>query len=258
MKKYQVLETIIKKNIPILEKYPKPQRKKMLKGFLSENLVEILTKVKLPDPWEIKSAIIKEHFLDQRRRKGYERADWKINYHLWRMLFEAKSELNYKIFQNSTLEIQSITSLTTKSLLNVGFSETSLLKEPKVTYATSTKIGAEVIHFKVEYTLEQKMLKQKNYQEFIGLLDSVCRSYQVSKLGFADVYLYEKKDIENPKWEKIILDVKFYEDEFEVRMEKSEKLRDVIDEALTNLKIKSERKNEITNLEKKFFVNLIF
>jgi len=109
----------------------------------------------------------------------------------------------------------------------------------------------------VSQELQAKMVIEPSYKEFVSCINDTCKSYEVEKLGFAEYLLREKKDIENPKWEKILLDARFYEKNMEKKLEKWESLRDLIDESIKELKLKTKTKDEIIELEKKFYINLM-
>lgn len=202
--------------------------------------------------------IIREKYLDERRPKGHKKGNWKINYNLWRLLFEAKSKIKFGTLQDSLFEPESVNSWTTTIISNPSFSNTSLWSEPRVEPSTSLKeISTSVIHFKVETKLEKKLLDSEPHRELIKCLDNTCRTTGL-EIKNAEFYLHETVDIENPNWKKIVLDIKFDEDDFDTKIEKWERIRVKIDNSISKLKYARPELLEIAQLEKKLFINMIF
>jgi len=260
MRQYTVLQSIVKKNIPELEALQPGKRKKMLRQILRENLVEILLKVKLPDPVDFRMQIIREHFLDLRRRKESKRGSRTFNYNLWRKLYEAKFNLKYSILENSQFQYEQLNDYTSLMPAHVDVSTNTEWDTPKITSASSIlgNINQIASNFEISQELQAKMVVSHPYKEFVNCINYTCRSYEVEKLGFAEYLLREQKDIENPKWEKIMLDARFYERDMDIKIEKWEKLREIIDASIKELKLKTTSTEEIKKLEEKFYINLIF
>ncbi len=260
MRQYTVLQSIIKKTSPELRTLPSQKRKKVLKQILKDNIVDILLKVKLPDPVDFRTQMMTEHFWDLRRRKEARRGEKIFNYNLWRKLYEAKFNLKYNILENSQLQYEKYDDYTSLIPSQAGVSANIELTIPKITSASSILGGINQIVSNVEVSqaLQAKMVIDSHYNEFVSCINDTCKSYEVEKLGFAEYLLREKKDIENPKWEKIILDARFYERDMEKKLEKWERLRDLIDESIEELKLKTNTKEEIIQLEKKFYINLVY
>lgn len=256
--KYEILENVFRKNIPSYDEFPENKKKIVLRNFLNENLEKILLKIKLPDPIKLKMEMIREKYLDNRRPKGHKRGEWKINYNLWRFLFEAKSKMNFNIAQDSLFEEQSYNGQTTIIKPKSGFFNTSSWIPSESTSSTSLTLGNKsLIQFKVQPKLEEKVIHSKEYAEFVKCLDTTCRTNTI-EMKNVEYYLHETIDIENPGWEKIVLDIKFEEEDFEYKLEKWEKIRDKIDASISRLKKEKPLLTEIIKLEKKLFINMVF
>ena len=257
MTKYQILENVFRQNISSYDEIPENKRKLLLRNFLNENLEKILLKIKLPDLRKLKMDMILEKCLNDRRSpKGRKRSDRKVNYNLWRFLFEAKAKMNFNISKNSLFEEQTSNEQTTIIKSGSGFSHTYSQTLPELpSPACFTKIPI-VIQFKMDSVLEDKIIASKPHAEFVKCLDIACRTTGID-LTDAEFYLHETIDKENPKWIKIILDVKFKEASFEDKMEKWEKIRDIIDASILKLIQTHSALTELTELEKKLFINMV-
>ena len=105
--------------------------------------------------------------------------------------------------------------------------------------------------------LEEKIIQSRPHAEFIKCLDTTCRTTGI-EMKNAEFYLHETIDKENPKWEKMVLDIKFVEEDFDDKLEKWEKIRDKIDASILKLKHEQPLLVEIIELEKTFFINMVF
>ena len=253
--------------MPSLETLPTQKRKMVLKQILNENLVSILLKVKLPDPVKFRSQMMKERFLNLRRRKEAQTKEKNFNYNLWRKLYEAKIKLKYNIHENSQLSVEEFTDFSSTIQRETGVTTNTNWKVPKTTASsilkninqvTSNIIISDELQVKMVISdeLQVKMVISEPHQNFVNCINDTCKSYDVEKLGFAEYLLHEKKDIENPKWEKIILDARFYEKDIEKKIERWEQLRELIDKSIDKLKNKTSNLEEVKELEKQFYISL--
>jgi len=258
MKSSPVLQQLVMERDPLFQRRSKKQKQKLVKEILAENIVEILQKVRLPDPVQFRFNMWREYFLNLRRRKGAKRSKLQFNYNLWRLLYEAKQALKFNIIQTTQHESKSFEGFSNVIEKNVTVSDTSFWTDQPISPSTINISSVNLVasNFDVDKTLEAKMAISTAYTSFILCLNSACQSESVRSLGTAEFYLYEKQDKENPKWEKIILDAKFYEGNFETRINKWEKLRLRIDVALEQMKKYSSNKEKINELEKKFYIKM--
>jgi len=232
MRQYPVLQSIVKKNIPSLDTLPTQKRKMVLKQILRENLVSILLKVKLPDPVEFRSQMMKEHYLNLRRRKEAKTKEKIFNYNLWRKLYEAKIQLKYNIHENFQLPTGESADFLSTIQRDKGVTTNTNLKLPKPTASSILKnINQLTSNIEISDGLQAKMIISEPHQDFVNCINDTCKSYDVEKLGFAEYLLHEKKDMENPKWEKIILDARFYERDVEKKIKRWEQLRELVDKS---------------------------
>jgi len=134
MRQYTVLQSIVKKNIPEIRTLQPKKRKRVLKQILENNIIEILLKVKLPDPVDFRMQMMKEHFFDLRRREEARRGEKKFNYNLWRKLYEAKSKLKYNILENSQFQYKGSTDYTSLIQNPVSVSANIELVKPKIKF----------------------------------------------------------------------------------------------------------------------------
>ncbi len=257
MRQYTVLQSVVERNVPVLNTLPPEERKKVLRQLLDESIVHILLKIKLPDPIEFKTKMMKEHFLDQRRRKEAKRGNKKFNYNLWRNLYEAKTKLRYNLLENSSIVVEKSNDFSSTVIYEAGESSNFSGNVPTTTASSILKdINQIASNIQVSKDLQAKMVVSESHQEFVNCINDICRSYEVEKLAFAEYLMYEKKDLENPEWKKIILDTKFYERDFERKLELWEKLRDIVDKSIDELKYKTNNLEEIKELEKRFYIHL--
>lgn len=258
MRQYTVLQSIIKKNMPVLDTLPTHKKKKVLKQILDENLVSILLKVEIPDPIEFRREMMKEHYLNLRRRKEAQHKEKNFNYNLWRKLYEAKNKLKYNISENSQLSVDESIGFSSTINRETGVSADTNWKIPNTTSASSIlkNINQVTSNIEVSKELQAKMVISKSHEEFVTCINNTCKSYEVEKLGFAEYLLHEKKDMENPKWQKIILDAQFYEKDFEKKMDLWEELRELVDSSIDKLKHETHNLEEVKELEKQFYINL--
>jgi len=258
MKEHPVLIQMIREKVPLYPKLPGSQKRKVLRQILSESINEILQKIRLPDPVEFRSMVMKEQFLDKRRRKGYRRRHGEINFSLWRLLYEAKQELKYNNLRTTQFEQKHVEGHTSPVRMDYSKTNTLSWEEPRISSASSllSSINLVASNFEVDKVVQTMMVLEPAYASFVMCLDNICKSKIVTALGFAEFYLHEKRDLENPKWEKIVLDVKFYDKNFDKCMKKWEKLRVIIDKSIDKMKKYSDNKKKINELEKKFFIKL--
>lgn len=259
MKQYTVLESVIKKKIPHLDTLPTEDRKKIFEQILNENWMSILLEIKLPDPIDFKMKIMRERFRDLRRRKEAKRGDQNFNYNLWRKLYEAKNRIKYNILANTHLSKVDETDTFASSILtekNISANVDWVLPKEVPARSILKNINQITSNVEISSELQTKMVHSEHYREFVNCINNTCKSYRVEKLGFAEYLLYEKKDIENPKWKKIILDAQLYEKDFEKKLYFWEQLRIMIDESLDKLKNNTKSLDEVIELEKRFYINL--
>ena len=111
---------------------------------------------------------------------------------------------------------------------------------------------------KTSYEVQKKMIINKNYAQFIECIIQTCKLSNLKEIGIRDYFLYEQRDLENPNWKKIILDIKFLEKDLEKNIESWEEIRQIIDESLEEMKSNAENKDHTLELEKNFYVNAMF
>jgi len=258
MKSGPVLQQLVMQVDPLYHRRSKKQKQKLLKEILAQNIVEILQKVRVSDPVQFRFKMWREYFLNRRRRKEAKTGSQQFNYNLWRLLYEAKQALNFNIIQTTQHETKSFEGISNVIEKSVSVPGTSFWKEQSVSPSTVNISSVNLVasNFDVEKTLEAKMATSTTYTSFVSCLNSACQSESVRALGIAKFYLYEKQDKENPKWEKIILDAKFYDDNLETKIVKWEKLRLIIDVALEQMKKYSSNRDKINELEKKFYIKM--
>lgn len=258
MRQYSVLQSVIRKNIPILVMLPPEKRKEILKQVLNKNLVSILLKVNLPDPVEFRMKMMKEHYLDLRRRKGAKHNGQEFNHNLWRKLYEVKSMIKHNLLENAQITTGHYNDFSSTVQQGTDISVNTIWKIPNTTSSSSVlkNINQVISNVEVSSELESKMLTNQPYNEFVNCINDTCKSYEVEKLGFAEYLLHEKKDMENLKWTKIILDTKLYEKDFEEKMIFWERLRNIIDGAIEKLKHGTNNLEQVIELEKQFYINI--
>ena len=78
--------------------------------------------------------------------------------------------------------------------------------------------------------------------QFIKHVTQICESTDLENMGIKKYKIYEKQDIENPKWTKIILDIEFTTNNIDDNIKSWEDLRHIIDESFnTDINIKKYR-----------------
>ncbi|BDQ31147.1 hypothetical protein NZNM25_01510 [Nitrosopumilus zosterae] len=257
MSQYRSIQKIILKNLPEVQQMPSQKRKKVLKNFLRGIITEVVKKVNLPDPLEIKSKIIKEQYLDKRRPKGHKKGEWKLDYNLWRMLYEAKLELNMRIDQNQIQEVGNMINYADYSSYDNGYLDNGDSLSQLIQASNSTTTAKQTHILRMDESLEKKTVNNRTYQKFVGAIDTALRTQSTIKLGQANFYLYEKTDLENNRWLKLILDVEILHDSFENKMTKWEMLRNVIDTEIKTIDI-DKNSDELDILKKSFYINMVF
>jgi len=118
------------------------------------------------------------------------------------------------------------------TLSHIQLSDSTVIK-PKETF----------VYFDMDLELEKEMMKDNTLSRFISCIENNCRD----QIGLGDMYckLYSKKDYEIPDWHKIVLEVNFHEDDFDILMVKWEALRRSV-----NLSFKKIHKDIDINREK--------
>ena len=122
------------------------------------------------------------------------------------------------------------------------------------------KENFSIIHYDENTSdeIQKKMRNNKNYAQFIECIMKTCKSNNLKEIGIKDYFLREQRDLENPKWEKIILNITFLEKDLEKNIESWEKIRQIIDRSLAEMKRNVENKDYTLELEENFYINAVF
>lgn len=250
----QLIKEIVKKEVPNYNLLSDRKKDRVIRDILSDNLELIVQKIKLPRP-PSKFRIILEQLRDKRRSKNALTRKKPVNYYLWSLLYAVKSNIQKSVASNFLSAFGSLNDGTTTTLQNISIANTSIISQYDQILDTDRDYSTKIIpYFQIEEKLEKRVIDDQTFGQFVSCLDEVCleESKNDPNLEFG---LEERKDPEIPEWNKLILNVKFYDD-LVTKLQKFKKLQSHIDNSLDGIKndIDAEKLNLLL---KSFYIKLV-
>ena len=102
--------------------------------------------------------------------------------------------------------------------------------------------------------LEGKVRAGGAYREFVAAVVSACSSSAAEPLEITEYSLDEKRDLENPRWLKVILQVDFADGDFDSKRARRIRLRGMINERIRGARLGSDAPEAINDLTGRFFI----
>ena len=102
--------------------------------------------------------------------------------------------------------------------------------------------------------LEGKVRAGGAYREFVAAVVSACSSPAAEPLEITEYSLDEKRDLENPRWLKVILQVGFADGDFDSKRARRIRLRGMINERIRGARLGSDAPEAINDLIGRFFI----
>lgn len=250
----QLIKEIVKKEVPNYYLLSDRKKDRVVRDILSDNLELIVQKIKLPRP-PSKFQIILERLRDRRRSKNALNRRKPINYYLWSLLYAVKSNMQKSVASNFLSAFGFSDDSTTTTLQDISMANTSIIPQYDQTLDTDKDYSKIIPYFQIEEKLEQKVMADDTFGQFVSCLDEVC--LKEAKINpNLEFELKERKDPEIPEWNKLILDVKFFDDDFGKKMQKFKELRLLINESLASIE-KDINTSELIKLRRRFYIKLV-
>ena len=256
MKSVTIFRKAIKEELQDILQPSHDQIYRVVNNLLKAIVWEVAGRIKLPSPPSI-FQIRLEELREPRHRAGYRKRHKPIDYALWNQINSMQEELKY-LSQGTTVPKFGSFGDIANNLMESTSDNTT------VSYgyiSSSTKRIKEIhhlIYFKIEEKLEKELLKDETLSKFVSTVEKTCRYEIIDPINTTEYYLHKKKDKEIPEWEKLLLDVKFYDEDLDAKISKGEKLRELIDNEIDKLfreiTINPERLNEI---KRQFYLKLL-
>ena len=102
--------------------------------------------------------------------------------------------------------------------------------------------------------LESKACANRVYREFVTAVIAACSSPAAERLEISAYSLDEKRDLENPSWLKMILDIDFVDGDFDSKRERRIILRGMLNERIRAAKLRSATPERFDEIIGRFFI----
>lgn len=107
---------------------------------------------------------------------------------------------------------------------------------------------------RVDPALEAKAGTDRAYREFISAVASACASPEAKSLDVADFAISEARDLECPRWLKLILRVDFVGGGFSSKRARRIRLREIVNKRISSAMDKPEVHDRIDEMMGRFFI----
>lgn len=252
------LLTILKEAIHDLpERKSAGQISAIIDQVIDDTFDETIRKTRIPRPPSSIEIAIEDLQYRYRRSKHYKKTHKRINYDLWYALYHAKLELS-NMGETSRSKLDLGTDITSNFDFAYGTrGNTSSMLDVSLSDGPTVTPSSELTYFSISGELETRILEESTVSSFVSCIEQTCRERNSELSMPAKFHLEQKRDLENPNWDKIILNVKYKKLKMESAIKEWEYLRGLIDLSLNRLNPNEIDVEKLKKLRNMFYIKLI-